>query len=141
MTTHTASSDLPAKPAPRRRLSRTWLALVAPGVIGLALVCGVALVQEGMDTALMIGVIFTLLYSLVAGGVWLAYRLVRDLHRLGKLRMFFGIGIPLFLVAAVGYALWRANAEQSMVIDRAHWVGGIGFAIASLYTFGRFLKR
>jgi hypothetical protein len=140
MTTHASSSDLPAKTT-RRRLPSLWVVLVALGVIGLALVCGVALVQEGMDTAMMIGVIFTLLYSLVAGGVWFAYRLVRDLHRLGKLRMFFGVGIPFFLVAAVGYALWRANAEQSMVINRGDLVGGLAFALASWYAFGRFLKR
>lgn len=140
MNTQISSSDLPAKTT-GRRLPSLWMILVALGVAGLAIVFGLALAAEGMDAAMMIGIVFIPLYSLVAAGVWLACRLVRDLHRLGKLGAFFGVGIPLFLVALVGYALWRANAEQSTAITRAHLVGGVGFATASWYAFGRFLKR
>lgn len=140
MTTQTSSSASPANTT-GRRLPRMWMVLVALGGVGLVAVFGLAFATEGMDTALLIGVIFVFAYCLIAGGVWLAYRLVRDLHRLGKLGMFFGVGIPLFLVALVGYALWRANAEQSTAITRGHLVGGLAFAMASWYAFGRFLKR
>lgn len=140
MTTHT-SSDLPANTT-GRRLPGLWVVLVALGGVGLAIVCGLAFIQEGTDTALLIGVVFVFSYSLVAGGVWLTYRLVRDLHRLGKLRTFLGVGIPLFLVGVVGYVSWRANATaQSMVINRGDLVGGLAFALASWYAFGQFLKR
>jgi FtsH-binding integral membrane protein len=140
MNTQISSSGLPAKTT-GRHLPSLWMILVALGGVGLAIVFGLAFAAEDMDTALPIGFIFVLVYSLVAGGVWLAYRLVRDLHQLGKLRMFFGVGIPLFLVAWVGYALWRANGEHSTTLTLEHLVGGAGFATASWYAFGRFLKR
>lgn len=62
MNTQISSSDLPAKTT-GRRLPSLWMILVALGVAGLAIVFGLALAAEGMDTTLLSGVIFVFVYS------------------------------------------------------------------------------